>query len=147
MVEFALMLPLFILVVIGLFGIAVVLFSFVGTSAAAREGVRFIAGNPQVADSAVQSQICTVNPILMSTANCLTRSQIVNNPSSCLEGSTYDMCIAIEPAGARIQGTLLAVTVRYHVPVPTLSVSLLDGPGFTFLSPIWVQSKSVMRVE
>jgi len=147
MVEFALMLPIFIIVVIGLFGMAMVFFSFVGSSSAAREGARYLAGDPQAANSAVQTHICTVNPILMSTANCLTRSQVVSNKSSCANGTTYDMCIAIEPATARIQGTLLAVTVRYRAPVPTLSVSLLNGPEMVFLAPIWVEATSVMRVE
>ena len=147
MVEFALMLPIFILIVIGFLGMAMVFFSYVGASSAAREGARFLAGDPQVTNSAVQTHICTVNPILMSTANCSARSQVVSTKTSCANGSTYDMCIVIEPETGRIQGTLLAVTVRYSAHVPTLSVSLLNGPEFIFLAPIWVESTSVMRVE
>ncbi|MBI5305618.1 MAG: pilus assembly protein [Chloroflexi bacterium] len=145
MVEFALMLPIFIIVVVGFLGMAVVFFSFVGASSAAREGVRFLAGNSYATNAEVQTTICTSNPILMSSANCLSRSQAVNNRTSCLD--SYDMCIVIEPATGRIPGTLLNVTVRYHTPVPTLNVSFLNGPGFTFLGPIWVESTSVMRVE
>lgn len=147
MVEFALMLPIFIIVVFGIFGMAMVFFSFVGSSSAAREGARYLAGDPQAANSVVQSYICSVNPILMSSANCLTRSQTVSSKASCENGTTYDMCIVIEPASGRIQGTLLSITVRYHVPVPTLSVSWLNGPEMVFLAPIWVESTSVMRVE
>lgn len=147
MVEFALMLPIFILVIIGFLGMAMVFFSYIGASSAAREGARLLAGDPQAVNSAVQTHICTANPILMPAATCLTRSQVVSTKSSCANGATYDMCIVIEPETGRIQGTLLAVTVRYRTPVPTLSVSLLNGPEFTFLAPIWVEATSAMRVE
>ena len=147
MVEFALMIPIFILVIIGFFGMAVVFFSYVGTAEAAREGARFLVANPQVAETAVQTQICTVSPILLSTTNCIARSEIKNNKSQCSDNPSFDMCIVIEPATTRVQGTLLTITVRYRTPVPTLSVSFLDQPGFTFLGPIWVESASVMRIE
>ncbi len=147
MVEFALMIPIFILVIVGFFGMAVVFFSYIGASAAAHEGARWLVGHPQIPDSDVQTQICTVSPILLSTANCIARSEIKGNKNDCSTANpSIDMCIVIEPA-TRVQNTLVTVTVRYHTPVPTLSVSFLDQPGFTFLAPIWVESASTMRVE
>jgi hypothetical protein len=84
---------------------------------------------------------------LQSTAGCVARSEVKNDVAQCSNGTTFDMCVVIEPATARLQNTLVAVTVRYRTPVPTLSVSFLDQTAFTFLGPIWVEGKSAMRIE
>jgi Flp pilus assembly protein TadG len=147
MVEFALMLPLFILVILGFFGMTVMFFSYVSAGSAAREGARYLVGNPQTGNTQVQNYICTTNPILSNTATCLARSIVTNDKSTCTNSTAYDICMVIEPASNRIQGTLLTVTIRYHTPIPTLGVSFFGANGFTFLGPIWVESASVMRVE
>lgn len=137
MVEFALTFSIFILLFIGFVGMGVVLFSYVTTASAAREGARFVIANPQATDAQVRNYICSVNPGLGGTQNaCL--AYIANN----------ELVITIEPAAAaRVPQAQVSVTVRYRVPVPTLSIGFLDRTSFTFLGPIWVQGISIMRIE
>ena len=137
LVEFALILPVFIILFLGFFGAAVVLFSYVTASSAAREGARFLVANPQATDSQIQTHICATSIGLGgSTANCT--SMITSG----------ELVVLVEQALAgRVEKAQVSVTVRYHVPVPTLSVSFLDRTSFTFLGTIWVTGVSVMRIE
>lgn len=136
MVEFALMLPVFILVFLGLFGMAIIFFSFVTAQNAAREGARYVIANPAATTNEINTQICSV------TAG-------FGSPSACLSKISSELVITVEPANAseRNANVPVAVTIRYRVPVPTLSVSFLNQPAFTFLAPIWVSGRSVMRIE
>lgn len=130
MVEFALMLPIFILVFIGLFGIAIMLFSFVTAQNAAREGARYIIANPAATTNQINTQICAV------TAG-------FGSPSACANKITNgELTVMVEIVAQRA-----TVTIRYRVPVPTLSISFLGQPAFTFLAPIWVSGRSVMSIE
>lgn len=137
MVEFALILPIFIMLFIGFFGMGVILFSYVTTASAAREGARYLIANPQATDNQIQAHICATSRGLGgSEAGCL--NSIANGT----------LVVLIEPARAeRVEKAQVSVTVRYQVPVPTLSVSFLDRTSFTFLGPIWVSNVSVMRIE
>jgi Flp pilus assembly protein TadG len=136
-VEFALTIPMFILLFVGFFGMAVILFSFLTANEAARDGSRYVIADPTATDSEVKNYICQKNAGLGgSDTNCLT-----------MLGSG-SLTITVEPdVSHRVQNGQLAVTVAYRVPLPTLSVGFLDRSSFTFLGPIWVSGVSVMRFE
>ena len=137
MVEFAFSIAIFVVLFLGFFGLAVVLFSFLTANEAAREGSRYVIAKPQATDSEVRSYICQSDVGLGG-------SQSVCN--SMLTAGT--LTISIEPdVDHRVAYGQIAVTVSYRVPVPTLSVGFLDRSSFTFLGPIWVSGVSVMRLE
>lgn len=141
MVEFALVLGIFILLFFGLIGLTVVFFGWLTTASAAREGTRYAVGDKAALDSAVKDHICETGIMLGgSKSSCL--SQI----------SSGELVVTIEPSVTsasvpRLPDSLVTVTVRFHVPVPTIRASFFNGGGITFLAPIWVESTSVMRVE
>ena len=137
LVEFAFSIAIFVLLFIGFFGLAVVLFSFLTANEAAREGTRYLIAQPGASDSDVSQYICQTNVGLGgSQSNC--QSML----------SAGSLTVTVEPdVNDRVEYGQIAVTVSYRVPVPTLSVSFLDRSTFTFLGPIWVSGVSVMRLE
>ena len=136
-VEFALTIPIFILLFVGFFGMAVTLFSFLTANEAARDGSHYVIADPTATNTEVNNYICQKNVGLGgSEANCLT-----------MLGSG-NLTITVEPDVAhRVTDGQLSVTVAYRVPLPTLSVGFLDRSSFTFVGPIWVSGVSVMRFE
>lgn len=137
LVEFAFSVSIFILLFIGFFGLAVVLFCFLTANEAAREGTRYLIAKPQAPDSEVSQYICQTNVGLGgSQSNCQNMLTAGN------------LTVTVEPDSShRVANGQIAVTVSYRVPVPTLSVGFLDRSSFTFLGPIWVSGVSVMRLE
>jgi Flp pilus assembly protein TadG len=137
LVEFALTIPIFILLLLGFLGMAVILFSFLTANEAARDGSRYVIADPTATDSEVRNYICQKNSGLGGgDTNCLAML------------GAGSLTITVEPdVSHRVQNGQLAVTVAYRVPLPTLSVGFLDRSSFTFLGPIWVSGVSVMRFE
>ncbi len=142
MVEFALTLGIFSLILFGLIGMAVVFFGWLTVTSAARDGARYVVGNPTVTDTQVRQYICSTTIMLGGSQQaCLNQ----------ISAGTLDITIAPSKPNAgglnKISGSSVNVNVRFRVPVPTLRASFLGTGGITFLGPIWVQSTSVMRVE
>jgi Flp pilus assembly protein TadG len=140
MVEFALVIGIFTLLLFGLVGMTVVFFGWLTVTSASRDGARFLVGDPTATDTEVRQFICSTTVMLGgSSAACLDR----------IADNTLD--IDVEPTNTgstpKLPGTSVTVTVRFRVPVPTIRASFLGTGGLTFLGPIWVQSVSVMRVE
>lgn len=113
-------------------------FAWLSTSSAAREGARFVVGESDATDGEVIAHICNTTVAMGgSAANC----------NSLVTGG--DVTVSVEPAAvsSRVSGAQITVNVAYRVPVPTLRASFFNGGGITFLGPIWVNSRSVMRIE
>lgn len=136
-VEFAFSITIFLMLLFGFLGLAIVFFSWLSVANAAREGARYVIANPTAADSQVKTYICSTTVILGgSSAGC----------NSLL--SSGGLKVTIEPTqSARISNSQISVKVEYQVPVPTLRASFIGGGGFTFLGPITVTSLSAMRIE
>jgi|GEM_PF-939245 len=137
MVEFAFVFSIFILLFFGFLGLAFVFFSWLTTASAAREGARYVISNPSASDTEINQYICS------------TSAGLGGGSTGCNSAlSTGDLQITTEPSAAgRIANAQVSVTVRYRVPVPTLTVPFLDGSRLTFLGPIWVSSVAVMRID
>jgi Flp pilus assembly protein TadG len=144
-VEWALMLPIFIPLFVGFMGLAVILFGYVTASSGAREGAGYIIRDPQnVINSQVNQRICDTSAAGLggSVTGCQN-----NISSGTLVITVEPSCTATPCTSGRGPNAQISVKVSYRVPIPTLSVSLLAGSSFTFLAPIWVTAQSTMRVD
>ncbi len=138
-VEFALTIPIFLLLLIGFFGVSAILFSYVTAASAAREGARYVIANPGADDWTIQTQVCATSG-----------SGLGGNLATCMAKiGTGDLIIKTEPVTPtmRLQGRPIDVVVTYRVPIPTISVTLNNKTKFTFLAPITVTATSTMRVD
>lgn len=112
-VEFALILPLLLLLILGLVQVGAVLSAYLTIQAAAEEGARLgITGAP---DSAIVARVDTVAQDL--------------NPAN--------LSVSITPeAGARLPGTLLTVLVTYRFPVNFTPLEPVLGSAITLQSQV-----------
>lgn len=138
------MIPILLFLIFGFMLLALTLFSYVTTYAAAREGASYVVQDPvNRTDTLVKNQICTTSPGLGGTQtgcqNALSDgSLVVTVDPSCTSAPCSD---------GRGPLHLMTITVKYRVPIPTLSLSLGSGLTATLLGPIWVQSRSIMAIE
>ncbi|MCC7163177.1 MAG: pilus assembly protein [Anaerolineae bacterium] len=138
LIEFSLSIGVLLLLFLGLAGMAWGFFAWLTTTSASREGARFVIGDPQVTYDEVVTHICSTGVMMGgSSASC-----------EALEDAG-EITVLVEPAdiSSRVSGAQITVNVGYRVPVPTLRASFFNGGGITFLGPIWVNSRSVMRIE
>lgn len=137
MVEFALTISIFIMLLFGFLGLAIVFFAWLTTVSAAREGARYVISNPSATDTQIKNAICSSSVMLGGSA------------SNCNNLTNSDLIITTEPssASARIPNAQISVRVQYRAQVPTLGVTWLNGSRMTFLGPIWVSSQAVMRID
>lgn len=138
-VEFAFSISIFVFLLFGFIGLAIVFFSWLSVANAAREGARYVIANPSKPDEDVKTYICSTTVILGgSSTNC----------NNIRQGGSPTLIMTIEPAqSARITNAQVSVRVKYQVPVPTLGATFINGSSITFLGPIWVESVSAMRIE
>jgi hypothetical protein len=142
-VEFALMLPLFIVLLIGFFGVATMVFSYLTVNNAARDGIHYVITYPDTKDLGLRDQLCRLDGIGLggSQEACLAK---YTAGELLIHGSCYNpitdqtTCQAFDKPD---------VTVTYRVPVPTLRVTFLNGSTFTILGPITVTATSTMIIE
>lgn len=130
MIEFALTFPLFLGVLIGLVGLAVLFYSYVTLQLAAREGASAIIHNTQLTPQQVQD--------------------IVRSMSISLDPSALN--VQVEPDTGdlnrdRIPGTRVTVTVSYTVPLPSVSIPNFSGSSFRILGPLTISAVSNMTIE
>ena len=138
MVEFALAFGVLLLLFLGIAGMTWIFFAWLSTSSASREGARFVVGDSGATDAEVIAHICNTTVAMGgSSAGC---NSLV---------TSGEVTVTVEPADipARVSGAQITVNVGYRVPVPTLRASFFNGGGITFLGPIWVNSRAVMRIE
>ncbi len=136
-VEFALTVSIFIMLLFGFIGLAIVFFAWLTTVSAAREGARYVISNPSATDAQIKNAICSSSVMLGGSA------------TTCNNLTNTNLIITTEPAVAsdRIPNAQISVKVQYRAQVPTLGVTWLNGGRMTFLGPIWVSSQAVMRID
>ena len=157
LVEFAFSFSIFALMFFGLMLGAIVLFGYMTTNAAASEGAHYFITYPASQPLDITNQICATTPLLGgSTANCkLIVTVMDDNPSD--TGFVAVQCppptppsellVWVSPYGGNPgQGTLVSVTVCYHVPIPSLSLPALNGGRLFVFGPTWVVSKASMVI-
>jgi Flp pilus assembly protein TadG len=151
MVEFAMTIAIFALLLFGLIGMAIVFFAWLTTSSAARDGARFLVGDYTASGDLLGGPTATDQDVI--THICTTSVMLGGSPTACQDlVDAGELEIMVEPSNSdgdsdRLQGSSVSVTVRFRVPVPTMRVPFLGTSGITFLGPIWVQSASRMWID
>ncbi len=161
MVEFAFSFALFSMIFFGFLMGAIVLYGFVTANSAAREGAHLIITDLSTSDAAVENQVCATSIGLAGSPDaCKNMLQIMPSdsgdagyvPYQCPPASPpSDLLLWIEPeashADQRIPGKgTIAVSVCYHVPIPTFSLPSMNGGRLYIFGPVWVAGRSVMAI-
>ncbi len=154
MVEFALSISLFLLVLMGFMMMAMLLFAYLTANSAAREGAHLVVSKTEATNAEVANQICTSSFMVGGRESCLSQISVSNDPAVCPPPSstTRRLLVWVEPGTPadhpsdpsypkRLSGTIVGVTVCYRAEVPTPRVGIFD------FGPVWVRGRSVMSVE
>jgi Flp pilus assembly protein TadG len=127
MVEFALTVPIIIILFISVVLFSFMLYSFVTMSHSAREGARHIVGAPYATDAEVENYMKTKLGLLDSDL----------------------AVIDIEPDEAdRVPGANITVKVSYPFQLVDVYVPYIIAPGgLTMFPPVWVNAVSTMNMD
>lgn len=146
LIEFALSLPLILIVMVGLAGVAFVLFSWITLYHAANEGLSYTLRNPISGDKAEREQQAvtvvdeSVTPNMFSlyargTVTC-NEDQVTQHDWFCTYSGAPDTTVKIS-----IPNDQVAVTVDYEVPLPRVSIPLILSNGeLTVMAPFSVRA-------
>lgn len=127
MIEFALTLPIIIILFVVVVVFSFMLYAHVTMSHSAREGTRYIVGSPQASDVEVETYVKSKLGILDKT-----RAVIVISP---------------EPAD-RDPGENVTVQISYPFQVVNVYVPYIISPGgFRMFPPVWVTAVSTMYMD
>jgi Flp pilus assembly protein TadG len=127
LVEFALTLPIIIILFVAVVVFAFMLYAHVTMSHAAREGTRYIVGSPQATNAEVEAYVKAKLGIL--------------NPSRAV------ISIAPPPAD-RDPGENVTVQISYPFQLVDIYVPyIITAGGFRMFPPIWVTAVSTMYLD
>ena len=135
LVEFTLMFPIFLAVLIGLAAVSMIFYSYITTQLAVREGTNAIirdpAGQTILKDPA--GQVEAVKKIVRAYAFSFDSSS---------------MNILVEPSNPAqwLPGVQVSVSATYSVPFPTVNMYLPGGANLR-LGPIPLKAVSIMTIE
>jgi Flp pilus assembly protein TadG len=143
-VEFALIVPLFIGTLVGLFFVALMMYSYVTLQLAVSQGANTLIHNPGDTLYTIHSTVCNsafafapgrlsvqVEPPDTSSVTC------PPNPSAPGEGSAY---------GGWQSGISVSVTGIYTVALPSLSIPTTSGSIIIF-GPVQLSAVSIMTFD
>lgn len=127
MVEFALALPLFLALLVGLFYAGILLYSHVTLNNAARVGTTHLVRHPLATNDEVEN-------VIEAQLGVLDPNRVQ---------------ITIWPAReARVPFGQVDVSLRYRTALPTLSLPNPVGAGpIVLVGPVWLQADSTMNFE
>jgi Flp pilus assembly protein TadG len=127
LVEFTLMFPIFLAVLIGLVGFSLLFYSYATLQLAVREGTSAIVHDPR-------------NQTTTSIQNLVRSRSFALDPSQ--------LSILVEPTDSSqwISGVQVSVSAVYYVPLPTVSVPM-GGRAVFLLGPIPIKAVSIMTIE
>ncbi len=138
LVEFTLMFPIFLAVLIGLAAVSMIFYSYVTTQLAVREGTNAIVHDPGGSTILKDpgGQIVAVKKIVRA------------NSFSFDPNGLSDSNIVVEPSDPSLwlTGVQVSVSAVYYVPLPTVNM-YLPGNATLSLGPIPVKAVSVMTIE
>lgn len=145
LVEFALSIPLVLVVLMGLTGMAFLLFSWVTLYHAANEGVSYTLHNPIDTKKNAVKQVEeivdeSVTPAMFSlyadgTVSCTEQS---NTEWLCTYSNAPDTTVLVSQVDR-----LVAITIEYRVPLPTVSIPVILGnERITVMTPVPIEATS-----
>lgn len=126
-VEFALTLPIFVGLLLGFFYTAILLYSQVTLTNAARVGANYLVRKPLATDQEVEALIRANLGVLDQTALTITITP---------------------PREERVPHVQMDVSLRYRAPLPTFSIpNLGGGRPVVLIGPLMLMADSTMNVE
>jgi hypothetical protein len=125
-VEFALTAPIFVGLLVGFIYAAVLFYSQVTLTNAARVGTSYLVRNPLATDDQVRAVILQQLGVLDPS-----RLSITITP----------------PRSARVESIQIDVSLRYTPPLPAIVIPNLSGGEVARLSPLTISADSTMNVE
>lgn len=141
LVEFTLMFPIFLAVVIGLAAFSILFYSYVTMHFAVREATSAAVRNPRQSVDAVRTVAC--NSAFALTRNTLT-VQVEPPDTTAIPCSNPNTGTAA-PA-TWVPGGPIAVRLTYSVPIPSATIPVLGGGNVRF-GPIPLTAQSRMTIE
>lgn len=147
LVEFALTIPLILILLIGLAAVAYVLFSWITLYHAANEGLSYTLRNPISGNTQSEREQEVVTAVEESVTPNL-YSLFAEGTVACSEDKVtgYDWyCTYSETPATTVNISIpsdqVAVTVRYEVPLPRVSIPLIVSDDvFTVMAPFHVRA-------
>lgn len=127
MVEFALILPFLLIVIVGIMGFSLLFFSYVTMQNAVREGATAVVHNTR------SITVAEVKQLVISYTVTLDRDAIL-------------VVVSPNDATAWNSGVRISVSAYYTVPLPTIVIPTLNGP-FEVIRPFKVSADSIMTIE
>lgn len=127
LVEFVLMFPIFLGVLIGLVAFSMLFYSYITMQLAVREGTSAIVHDPK------HQTVANIQTVVRSNSFALDPNQL---------------SILVEPSNiaAWVTGAQVSVVAVYTVPMPAVNIPLIGG-GAIRLGPIPITASSVMTIE
>ncbi len=136
--EFALTMPLLVILLIGIIVLAYIGFAYVSISSAARMGARHMVGlNPSDRPE---------NPDLFRTAD-EEITHVVTSSLFMLEWTQAEIAILPEDAADRVYNANVSVLITYTMDIPEIRIPYIINEGsFVILSPLTLRASSKMRI-
>ncbi len=136
--EFALTMPLLIILLVGIIFLAYVGFAYVSISSAARMGARHMIGlNPSDRPE---------NPDLFSSAD-EEITHVVTSSMFILDWTQAEIAILPEDTADRVYNANVSVLITYTMDLPEIRIPYIISEGsFALLSPLRLRASSKMRI-
>ncbi|MBI5033920.1 MAG: pilus assembly protein [Chloroflexi bacterium] len=135
LVEFTLMFPIFLAVMIGLAAISMIFYSYVTTQLAVREGTNAIIRDPA-------GQTILKDPLGQVEAV----KKIVRKYAFSFDSSSLNILVEPSDPAQWLQGVQVSVSATYYVPLPTVNMYLPGGANLR-LGPVPLKAVSIMTIE
>ncbi len=140
-VEFTLMFPIFIGILLGMAVFSILFYSYVTMQLAVREATSAIVHNPQKSVDEIRTIACNSGFALIRNSISVQVEPPDTTAISCANPNTGTAAPA-----TWIPGGSVAVSAFYHVPIPTANIPLPGGNAIRF-GPIPIKAQSRMTIE
>jgi hypothetical protein len=143
LVEFSLIFPVFLGIIVGIMAFAMLFYSYVTMQLAVREGARALVGDPktqtvQTITDLVKLKSFSLNPSALT---------VVVQPPKC--GGAYGTPCSSCPANSScdwFRDLTVSVSATYYVPLPSVTIPVPGGSDIRF-GPIPITAISNMTIE
>jgi Flp pilus assembly protein TadG len=141
LVEFTLMFPIFLAVVLGLATFSILFYSYVTMQLAVREAASAAVHNPKQSVDAIRTVACDSSFSLIKSSLLVQVEPPDTTAVSCSNPNTGTSAPA-----TWVPGGSIAVKLSYSVPMPSATISLPGGALVRF-GPIPITAQSRMTIE
>lgn len=140
-VEFTLMFPIFIGILLGIAVFSILFYSYVTMQLAVREAASAVVHNPKKSVDEIRTIACNSGFALIRSSILVQVEPPDTTAVSCSNPNTGTGAPATWVSGGSV-----AVTAFYNVPIPTANIPLPGGNAIRF-GPIPIKAQSRMTIE